>query len=118
MNQFKQDLESVSKVDLSDLVIKLGFKTKAGTEALKVAIANCLLLDRKQIDYGPKNVSAFGSFGVMVRLNDKMERLKTIYTKKGRKRSVINESINDSFRDMSNYATIALLIELGLWPNE
>lgn len=111
----KQDLEEVDK-EASAFAVLL--HTKAGTEALRIAEANVLLLDRKQQDYGPNNVSAFGSFGVVVRLNDKMERLKTIYNKKGRKRRIMNESIIDTFRDIANYATIALLIELGRWPNE
>jgi hypothetical protein len=50
-------------------------------------------------------------------MNDKMERLKTLFNK-GRRKRAINESIVDTFRDISNYAIIALMLELGRWPNE
>ncbi len=56
----------------------LGLKTKAGREALLIALENVQLLDGKQLDYGPKNISAFGLFGCVVRMNDKVERFKNI----------------------------------------
>jgi len=72
-------------------------------------------MDQKQQDYGPRNISGFGTFGVVVRMNDKFERLKSLFNK-GRRRRAVNESIIDTFRDISNYATIALMIETNQWP--
>jgi hypothetical protein len=141
----------------------LGLKTLAGREALRVAIENVQLLDRKQQDYGPANISAFGLFGCVVRANDKVERLKNLknygreqkaamkklrevinhlerdwhklnilqtldhledamtqfkvlFAKK--RKPVINETLRDTFRDISNYAIIALLLDSGRWPTE
>src|SRR5881392_1223698 len=116
----QKDLETVAKAiseqDLNLLLDKLDVKTMAGREAVRMALANCLLLDRKQQDYGPENIADFSTFGVLVRMNDKMKRLKYMYNINGRRRKAINESINDSFRDLSNYGNIALMCELGLWP--
>lgn len=98
------------------LVEDLGLKTEAAKEFLKIALENTLLMDGKQSDYGSKNISSFGTFGVVVRMNDKFERIKNLFNKK--KRRAVNESIHDSFRDISNYAIIALMLEKGLWPNE
>jgi hypothetical protein len=116
---FKQDLEKVDlqRGNIIELCDKLEIQTPAAREFLRVACANTLLMDRKQRDYGPRNISGFGTFGVLVRMNDKMERLKTLFGS-GRKKKAQNESIVDTLRDVSNYPIIALLIELGRWPNE
>jgi hypothetical protein len=94
---------------------KLGCKTDAAVEFLVITLQNVLLFDRKQNDYGPGNMAAFGSFGVIVRANDKFERLKHIFN--NRRGKATNESITDSFRDISNYCIIAEMLESGKWPN-
>lgn len=94
---------------------EFGIKTLAGREALEVAIANVQLLDRKQQDYGPNNIAEFGMFGVVVRMTDKFWRLKNLLGK-GRRRKAQNESVRDSFRDIANYATIAILLDTKKWP--
>lgn len=117
--KLKQDLETVdTKVDTIDLAGKLGIDTAAGRESLRYALANCLLLDRKQKDYGPHNIAKFGSQGCLMRMSDKMERLIHIFNTTGRKKKVMNESITDSFRDLSNYGNIGLMVEDLKWPKE
>jgi len=76
------------------------------------------LLITKQKDYGPGNINhAFGGpiNGILVRIGDKFERLKNLY-RHGKKPE--HESVEDSFKDMANYAVIALMIERGKWPKE
>ena len=111
------DVADSANTDIENLSQKLGITTKAAKEFLRIACANAVLMNKKQLDYGPKNVSSFGTFGVLVRMNDKMERLKTLFGT-GKRKAAKNESITDSLRDISNYAIIALLIELDRWPNE
>lgn len=95
---------------------KLGLKTAAGAIFLRFALENTLLMDRKQQDYGSKNISGFGTFGVVVRMNDKFERIRNLFN--NRRKRAVNESIRDSFRDISNYAIIALMVESKQWPEE
>lgn len=109
VNEGQQVVESVHSA--------LGLKTAASKEFIRVALANAILMDEKQQDYGPGNIAGFGTFGVLVRMNDKVERLKNLFGK-GRKRRAINESIEDTLRDIGNYAVIALQLELERWPNE
>jgi hypothetical protein len=74
------------------------------------------LLITKQGDYGPGNINnAFGGpiNGLLVRIGDKFERLKNLF-KSGSQPKY--ESIEDSFKDMANYAVIALMIQRGTWP--
>ena len=116
-----RDIEKESggpMVSLLDTVNRiLGLRTTAAKEYLRIVLANSILMDRKQLDYGPKNISGFGTFGVLVRMNDKFERIKHLYNK-GKRRKAENESIEDTMRDIANYAVIALMLELGRWPNE
>jgi len=75
------------------------------------------LHDRKQQDYGSTtdpfaNVRASVDWGIpphigaLVRLNDKVKRLQSF----ARKRSLANESAEDSMRDIAVYAVIALVL--------
>lgn len=113
------DLSTVdAKVDILDIAGKLGIDTAAGKESLRYALANCLLLDRKQKDYGPHNIAKFGSQGCLMRMSDKMERLIHIFNSTGRRKKVLNESVTDSFRDLSNYGNIGLMVEDSKWPKE
>lgn len=75
------------------------------------------LLLTKHRDYGPKNISESPGGpmnGLLVRLHDKMARLKNLlYDNRGSKPQ--HESIEDTFKDMANYAVIALLVKRGKW---
>jgi len=86
----------------------------AGVWSVMDEIGNLLI--SKQADYGPGNVNnAFGGAmnGLMVRIGDKFERLKNLLYSGSTPQ---HESIEDSFKDMANYAVIALMVERGLWP--
>lgn len=69
------------------------------------------LMIAKQRDYGPGNILDFGDQGVLVRANDKVARLKNLY--KGNRPQ--NESIDDSWVDLANYAVIAMMVRRGYW---
>lgn len=66
----------------------------------------------KQKDYGPGNIMSFGELGVLVRANDKLERLKNL-NKSGKTPN--NESVDDSWKDLSNYGIIALMLRRGIF---
>ena len=73
------------------------------------------LLVKKQIDYGPLNIwNAPGGAtnGLMVRMSDKLERLKNLIYNSIEPN---NEALEDSFIDIANYAVIALMVERGIW---
>jgi len=71
----------------------------------------CLLKHR---DYGSKNISEFGEFGVLVRMWDKFARLRNLL---GSDEEPNNESIDDTLVDIINYAAILQLVRSGKWPN-
>jgi hypothetical protein len=73
------------------------------------------LLLSKHHDYGPRNISdAPGGAlnGLLVRMHDKQARLNNlVYNGK----SANHESLEDSFKDLANYAIIGLLVLRGKW---
>jgi len=101
---------------LANVFDAYGIETIAGREFIAIALENAVLMDRKQRDYGPGNIAGFGTFGVVVRMNDKFERIKHLFL--NRRKRATNESIRDSFKDISNYAIIALMLDSGKWPKE
>lgn len=105
--------------DIVDYIVDhTSITTHQGKNALAIAVTNCVLLDCKQKDYGPNNISVFGELGVIVRVNDKFERLKHLTKPLFEGRSADgpkNESIEDTWKDIANYATIALMLRNGVW---
>ncbi len=81
------------------------------------------LMVGKQKDYGPNNINAFGEMGVIVRMSDKFERLKNLLFSEDEDGNVIwagdqgaeNESVDDTYMDILNYALIALMVRKGYW---
>lgn len=86
--------------------------TPLGKEALKIAIQNIALFDKKNRDYGSGNIAAFGEYGVMVRISDKFERLKNLLRNV---QDPSNESIDDTWLDISNYGLIGQMLRKKLW---
>lgn len=101
--------------DLDALCTKLNCQEPLTRAFILVSLENAILFDGKQRDYGPRNISGFGILGVLVRMNDKMERLKTLFGT-GKRRKPKNESIQDTLRDISNYGVIGYMVEKGVWP--
>lgn len=79
---------------------------------------------KKQFDYGPGNI-AMGTqlkseeevnialLGIIVRLNDKINRLVNLSTKHNFKAQ--NEPIEDAFLDTAVYAVMALIVKNQKW---
>lgn len=98
---------------LDEITKELGLKTELAQLILPVMLSNLQKLDGKQQDYGAENLHKFGTFGVVVRMNDKMERIVNLSKKSGASTSPVNESMQDSFLDLSNYGLIAYVIDNG-----
>tara|TARA_Y100001963_G_scaffold86615_1_gene119770 strand:- start:944 stop:1429 length:486 start_codon:yes stop_codon:yes gene_type:complete len=79
---------------------------------------------KKQMDYGPSNISMGTSLitddekrlslvGLIVRINDKVQRLLNLVVKNNRKAQ--NEPTEDAFKDLSVYGIIAQIVKNGKW---
>jgi hypothetical protein len=71
------------------------------------------LWKRKNLSYGTGNIAKFGEFGCLVRASDKMERLINLQKVEN---PLKDESIEDTWLDMADYALMAILCRRGLWP--
>jgi hypothetical protein len=92
----------------------------SGDQDLEYAMAQLLnelfsIFKKKQKSYGPKNISTFGERGVVVRMNDKLQRLIRLVWD-GVANPLQDENIRDTYIDMADYALIALLVRDGKWP--
>jgi hypothetical protein len=90
----------------------LGLTTAMGRKAFQEFCRAAVLLDTKQRDYGSGNISAFGEKGIVVRMNDKIERLKTLVWND---KSPEHEKVEDTWLDIANYGVIGLLCHRGQW---
>lgn len=84
------------------------------------------LFAKKHLDYGMHNITAgtnlqtqdeteFAMTGLWYRLSDKINRWKNMIIS-GRRAQ--NETLIDTFQDITNYGIIAQLVEKGLWKND
>jgi hypothetical protein len=82
------------------------------------------LFCRKMSNYGKGNIMLGGDcdndedrkiaiMGTTIRLNDKSNRLINMVLKS--KEDVVDESIDDTFQDMINYAIISLIVKRSKW---
>jgi len=74
------------------------------------------LMIKKQGDYGHKNITDMGIIGVIVRMNDKIARIKNLHgfeDKTYKVKPAKNEAILDSWQDIVNYGIIAIMLENG-----
>lgn len=86
-------------------------------DALEIYADALDVLVKKQIDYGPKNISNVPGgpmMGLAVRLHDKISRLANLLENDI---DPNNESIEDTFLDIANYGMIGLMITKEKWPS-
>ena len=79
---------------------------------------------KKQMDYGPSNISMGTGVGeavnvklattaLVVRINDKIQRLLNLVVTHNREAQ--NEPVEDAFKDLSVYGIIAQIVRNGKW---
>ena len=82
------------------------------------------LFCKKQMDYGPSNIAMgtslgtpeekrLSKIGLIVRINDKVQRLINLVVKNNREAQ--NEPIIDAFKDLACYGIIAQIVDNGKW---
>ena len=112
----------------SAFLARVAFKGMELTEPLTLDILKAMLecaklFDRKQSDYGSRNIAGWPTkelniFGVAVRLNDKIQRMANLVRKQikgtGGPR-VEDESLEDTARDICNYGAILELLITDRW---
>ncbi|MAE49563.1 hypothetical protein CMI48_01915 [Candidatus Pacearchaeota archaeon] len=82
-------------------------------EPLMEAIADEVkeLLKEKNKSYGDGNITSIGKQGILIRLQEKVERLKNMIEKDIDDK----ESREDSWKDIIGYGIIGTMVERGGW---
>jgi len=70
------------------------------------------LAQQKSSDYGTDSLTEFGTIGCLIRLNDKVNRLKNLIGKK--KGTVLDETVEDTCLDIINYTIYIIMMEKKL----
>ena len=114
----------IPKKKLAELCYSgMELKTHMGLERLFVAMDACELFDKKQSDYGSRNIDSWGeknmnTLGIAVRINDKIQRLANLTKKQIANKGepeVKDESLSDTAIDITNYGAILMLILENRW---
>lgn len=98
----------------TDVYQRLGLKTEMAKAYVEEALKLAVLFDKKQQDYGSGNIARFGEMGVVVRANDKLERLRNLLFI-NKDKAPNNESVEDTWSDLHVYGVIGLLCHKGRW---
>lgn len=94
------------------------------TEFKRIQAEQYELFCRKQLNYGPDNISMGSSLereedrklslqGLFFRLNDKINRYKQMIMFGSK--DAVGESLDDTFKDISVYGIITQLVQSGKW---
>jgi len=125
MDEIKDKAISPAKGEKSAAVKECEEKYPETTkEFKKILNEQYELFVKKQLDYGPENISVGTKLstpdeikvsltGIWFRSNDKIQRLRQLVLLG--KQDHVGESIQDSFVDLSVYGIIAQIVSRGKW---
>lgn len=68
------------------------------------------MLLKKHNDYGPKNLDEFGTLGILIRISDKLNRVKNMI-QSGKDGGLVGEKEEQEWLDIAGYAIQALRIK-------
>jgi len=108
----------MDRAELKELVWKEQAVDQFDLDVYEIVDELYMLLLSKHKDYGPLNIakSPGGPVnGLRVRMWDKIARINHLVDSGA---EAEHESLEDSFKDLANYAIIGMMVLRGKWPNE
>jgi hypothetical protein len=101
-----------------------GLYPEMTTEFKKILNEQYTIFCKKNLNYGPDNISGgsslvteeqrrFSLMGLFFRLNDKVQRIKQLVVLG--KEDTVGESVTDTFQDLSVYGIMAQIVARGKW---
>ena len=76
-------------------------------------VFNLLAFAKKHQDYGRGNIAQGGEVGLLIRMNDKIQRMANLHHSAA---TPNHEGMTDSVNDLAIYGTIMQLVRRGEWP--
>ena len=122
-NMKNEDLPNVTGTDDAITFIEREYPETA-KEFQKIQFEQYQTFCKKQMDYGPSNISMGTGVGtavniklattaLIIRINDKVQRLLNLVVSNDR--DAKNEPVEDAFKDLSVYGIIAQIVRNGKW---
>ena len=108
----------MDKAELKELIWKEQAVDQFDLDVYEIVDELYMLLLSKHRDYGPLNIakSPGGAVnGLRVRMWDKIARINHLVDNSF---TPEHEALEDSFKDLANYAIIGLMVLKGKWPQE
>ena len=110
--------------DLDPIVYIEKHYPETAKEFQKLQFEQWALFCKKQMDYGPSNIAMgtdlttkeqrrLSKIGLIVRINDKVQRLINLVINNNREAQ--NEPTIDAFKDLACYGIIAQIVDSGKW---
>tara|TARA_B100000287_G_C20306229_1_gene651953 strand:+ start:239 stop:622 length:384 start_codon:yes stop_codon:yes gene_type:complete len=110
--------------DLTPIEFIEKYYPETANEFKEIQEEQYLTFCKKQMDYGPSNISMGTGVGgqvnkklattaLVVRINDKVQRLLNLVVNNDREAQ--NEPTEDAFKDLSVYGIIAQIVNNGKW---
>ena len=121
-SEMKQEVQSEDDKNAIEFIEK--HYPETAKEFQKLQFEQYHLFCKKQMDYGPTNISMgtpletdgekrLSLVGLIVRINDKVQRLLNLMVKNNREAQ--NEPTIDAFKDLACYGIIAQIVQNGKW---
>lgn len=115
MAKEEKEISAIKQLEEQYPIIAEGYK--------KIIREQYELFAKKHLDYGMSNVAAntqletegektFALTGLFFRLNDKVSRWKNLIINK---REAQNETLTDTYQDITNYGIIAQMVDRDMW---
>lgn len=102
---------------IKDLVNRFDLGEPLTEHFIQECFVTIKTFDNKQHDYGSDNiargVNLFGEISVVIRQNDKMERLINLISSG---EAAANESIEDTLLDLAVYSLMLRMVRARVWP--
>jgi hypothetical protein len=108
----------MNKEDLKELVWIETAASKFELDVYEIMDELYDLMISKHTDYGPTNISKSPGGplnGLRVRMHDKMARINNLVESGA---GAQHEPLEDSFKDLANYAVIGMMVLREKWPEE
>ena len=113
-----------TEIELSPIEFIEKHYPDTANEFKKIQEEQYLTFCKKQMDYGPSNISMGTGVGeavnmklattaLVIRINDKVQRLLNLVVTNSR--DAQNEPVEDAFKDLSVYGIIAQIVKNGKW---
>ena len=113
LDKFVRDrlMQAITKIQEDKMLVQVQTFEEAVETVMQEMTS--IMIDRQR-KYGHRNILEFGEMGILVRASDKLARLKNFYIDK-QGQEVSDESLDDTWTDLANYAIISLMLRKGIF---